>query len=167
MSLTSEINASILATQLGSNDLATPSFKPRLQTTIPLGNGTGANQADRLFTDTRTIAASGSETLDLAGSLTDVFGATITMVEVVAIMITASSSNTNNVVVGGGSNAVPLFGDVSDTIAVKPGGVFQIGAPGAAGQFTVTAGTGDLLQIANSSSGSSVTYTIMIIGRSA
>lgn len=155
------------AKQVGDNDLGGPEFTPRHRIVLDFANGTGANQFDLLFTDTRTIAASGSEDLDLAGVLADALGATLTMAEVVGIMITAAAANTNNVVVGDATSPVPLFGGTNPTISVKPGGVFLIAAPNAAGQFTVGAGSTDDLKIANSGSGTSVTYTISVLGRSA
>jgi hypothetical protein len=82
-------------------------------------------------------------------------------------MVTASSSNTNNVrVTRPASNGVPLFLAASDGIDILPGGCFLWAAP-AATTVTVTAGTGDLINVANSSSGTSVTYSVVIIGTSA
>lgn len=128
-------------------------------------NGTGANQANEMFTDQRTIAASGSEDLDLAGSLTDAFGTSIVFTSIKAVIISAASANTNDVVVGGAASNTfdGWFNDSSDKLNIKPGGMFCITNPEANG-YAVTAGTGDLLTIANSSSGTSVTYDIIIIG---
>lgn len=129
--------------------------------------GTGDGQADVVFVDQRTISASSSEELDLAGSLTDPLGGSAVFAEVAAIEVRAAAGNTNNVVVGGAaSNAfVGPFGAADNTIAVPPGGVLVLYHPG--GGWAVTAGTGDLLQVANSGSGSTVTYDIVIVGRSA
>jgi hypothetical protein len=153
--------------QVGDNDAGGPVFEPRQRTQIDFSNGTGANSFDILWTDTRTLAASATEDLDLAGVLTDVFGATVAMAEVGGILITTDSGNTNNVVVGDATAPVPLFGGTNPTISVKPGGVFLIAAPNASGQFAVGAGATDDLKIANSGAGTSVTYTITILGRSA
>lgn len=167
MALTSRITIDLTASQVGTNDFGGPEFKPRLRKVIDLASGTGANQADLLWADERTLAPSSSEDLDLAGALTDAFGATITMAEVVAIIIFADAGNTNDVVVGDATSPIPLFGGTNPTISVKPGGFFAIGAPNAAGQLTVGAGSTDDLKIANSGSGSSVKYQIAVIGRSA
>jgi hypothetical protein len=64
------------------------------------------------------------------------------------------------------SNGVPLFLAASDGIDVPPGGVFLWACP-ADGKVTVTASTGDLLNIDNSGAGTSVTYDVVIIGCSA
>jgi hypothetical protein len=131
--------------------------------------GVLAGQADKAWWDHRTLAASASETLDLAGSLLDQFGATITFARVKVLVVSADAANTNNVVVGGaGSNTfIGLFGSATHTAIVRPGAtVAWITGNADATGYAVTPSTGDLLQIANSSSGSSVSYTVAIIGAS-
>lgn len=167
MGLRAELTAKLTATQTGSADFGGPTSNPLVEKILQFTDGTGANQADILFTDQRTIAASGSEDLDLAGELADAFGATITAVEVVAILIIAAAANTNNVVVGDATAPVPLFGGTNPTFSVKPGGFFFVAAPADGGLLTVGAGSTDDLKVANSSSGTSVTYDIAILGRSA
>lgn len=166
--LTSKIIARVAATQRAALDLATGSFPLAESAVLDLADGTGANQADRLFSDRRTIAASGTDSLDLAGVLVDAFGATITLARVKALFIAAAAENTNNVLVGGaGSNTWATWADAADNeIVVRPGGLLLLAAPDAIA-YAVTAGTGDVLQIANSGAGTSVTYDIVIIGASA
>lgn len=167
MALTAELKATFRATQTGSNDFGGPTFAPTIEKLLQFTSGTGANQADILFADERTIAASSSEDLDLAGALTDAFGATVAAAELVALLVIADPGNTNDVVLGDASAPIPLFGGTNPTFAVKPGGFFFVAAPGAAGQLTVGAGSADDLKVANSSSGTSVTYKIAILARSA
>lgn len=128
-------------------------------------DGTGANQAQKLFTDQRTLAASANESLDLSGVLQDVFGATLAFTKIKAILVKAADGNTNDVVLGGAaSNAwIGPFGASTHTVAVKPGGTAMFVAPDANG-YAVTAGTGDLLKVANSAAGSAVTYDIVLVG---
>jgi hypothetical protein len=148
-------------------DLSQPVDTLAKKAKIELANGTGANSADLCFHDTRTINASSNEDLDLAGSLAGPFGAAQVFVELRAILISAASANTNNVrITRPASNGVPLFLAASDGIDVPPGGVFLWSCP-ADGKVTVTASTGDLINVANSSSGTSVTYDVVIIGTSA
>lgn len=167
MTLVTELTARMKITQTGDNDFGGPSFNATIEKLKTLINGTAADQADIAWADERTIAASGSEDLDLAGVLADAFGATVDMAEVVAILIIADAGNTNDVVVGDASAPVPLFGGTNPTFSVPPGGFFFVAAPDASGLFTVGAGSTDDLKIANSSSGTGVTYQIAIIGRSA
>lgn len=131
---------------------------------VAFANGAGANQADKIWRATRTLAGGANEELDLAGVLEDAFGNLLAFASVKAILVTAAAGNTNNVVVGGAAaNAVPLFGDATDTVAIPPGGFFALASPAANG-WVVTAGTGDKLKIANSAGGTGVTYDIVIIG---
>ena len=151
----------------GSNDLAAPAQQIAFSEVLNYKFGTSANQADILFADTRTLAASGTESLDLNGVLADAFGAAVAAVEVVAVIVTADAGNTNNVEVGGAAaNAFPLFKDPTDIAVVKPGGFFAIGTPTNPG-YVVTPATGDLLKVTNSAAGTPITYTIIIVGRSA
>jgi hypothetical protein len=133
---------------------------------IALTNGTGANQADLIFHDNRTIALSSSENLDLSGALTDPFGNVIAFAKIKAIIIRAAAANVNDVLVGGAATNtfLGMFGDATDIIKVKPAGAFVWVAPGTGA--TVTAATGDILKVANSGAGTSVTYDVTIIGTS-
>lgn len=129
-------------------------------------SGTAADQADTIFHDRRTIAASGSDDLDLAGSLTNSFGAAATFADVRLILVAAASSNTNNVIVGGDANALLFGGAAAHTVTIRPGGLFLLAARDATA-YAVTASTGDILQIANSAGSTEVVYDIVIIGASA
>lgn len=165
MTLSTKIIVSLAAALTSAGDLGNISQSVATGRTFSLTDGTGANQANKIFGDTRTLAASASESLDLAGGLTDAFGASITFTKIKAIVVIAAAGNTNNVVVGGAASlgfSTP-FGDASDTINVLPGGAFVLVAPGA-NAYAVTAATGDLLKIANSSSGTGVTYDIVLVG---
>lgn len=130
-----------------------------------LSDGTGADQATQAFSDERTLSASSNEDLDLAGVLTDVFGASITFTAIKAILLVADAGNGDNIELGGAAtNAlVNWVGDASDKVVIPPGGMFLITAPDATG-FPVTAGTADLLRVANADGAASGTYKIVIIG---
>jgi hypothetical protein len=130
-----------------------------------INSGTGAAQANQVFVDQRTLSASTGEDLDLAGGLTDAFGSTITFTSIKGIIVYAASGNTNDVLVGGASSNqfIEWVSNGSDEVVVKPGGMFMLYNPEADG-YTVTASTGDLLRFENSSSGTSVTYDLILIG---
>ena len=168
MALSLSIKAGIRGNHTKALDLGTADFPVDVQALLTLTDGTGANQADRIFHDQRTLTASATEDLDLAGSLTDAYGTTITMAKVKAILVKAAAANTNNVnVTRPASNGVPLYLAASDGVGIPPGGCLLLAAPGAAGLATVTGGTGDLLTFTNSAGGTSVTYDVVIIGTSA
>ncbi|MGH3573600.1 MAG: hypothetical protein ACRDUW_17555, partial [Pseudonocardiaceae bacterium] len=127
----------------------------------------GAGLSDRAWWDHRTLAASASENLDLAGVLVDPFGVLASFARIKVLVVNADAANTNNVVVGGaGSNTLlGLFGAATHTAIVRPGTTLAwvTGTADATG-YPVVSGTGDLLQIANSGAGTSVSYSVAVIG---
>ena len=167
MSLTTKLTVQVAAALTRADEFSTARDDLLRTYAKELASGTAASQADMVWRDRRTIAASSSENLDLASTLTDALGAAATFAKVKAILVIASDANTNEVVVGGAaSNAfVGPFGGTTPTVSVRPGGVFFVAAPAAG--WTVTFSTGDILKVANSSSGTGVTYDIIIIGTSA
>lgn len=169
MALTSSLSIAAdlaLATAL---DLSNAAIPTKVRAATQWANGTGAGKADRYFQDRRTLAASGTEDLDLAGVLLDAFGATITFARIKGLYITAAAANTNNVVIGNASsNGWATLLSATGTITLRPGASIGMNTgPADATCYSVTASTGDLLHVANSSSGTSVQYDIVIIGASA
>lgn len=168
MPLDTTVRVSVDAIHTNLLDLATVTAPLGFSRAVGLANGTGANQADRIFHDSRTLAASANEDLDLAGVLTDAFGVTLTFARIKTLIVAADAGNTNNVIVGAAAtNAfVNWVGAATHTVTVRPGGVLLLAGSDATA-YAVTAGTGDLLRIANSGAGTSVTYSIVLVGASA
>lgn len=167
MPLTSVLTARIEANYTKALDLTTGQTALDYAKRLSWASGVAINQADLVFTDTRTIAASGNEDLDLAGSLVDAYGTTLTFARLKVLLVVAAAANANNVrVTRPASNGVPIFLAASDGLDVRPGGFAFLAAPDATA-YAVTAGTGDLINVANSSSGTSVTYDVVLIGASA
>jgi len=167
MTLTTSITMNITATNAKVPVLSSPTDPLEYTKRVDLTSGTGANQADLIYHGQRTLAASATEDLDLAGGLTDQFGNTLTMARVKEVIVVTSSANTNNVnVTRPAANGVPIFLAAGDGMPVMPGGTFRWSSPTATG-IAVTAGTGDLLTFTNSAGSTSVTYDVFIIGASA
>jgi hypothetical protein len=161
------ITASVRQTKV--LDLTTVADELNFRRGVHLEDGTAAGRADRVFHDRRTLAASGTEDLDLAGVLLDAFGAAITFVKVKGLFISADITNTNNVVIGAAAASpwVSLLG-AAGTLTVRPGATVGVMAgPADATAYAVTGGSGDLLKVANSAAGTPVTYDIVIVGTSA
>jgi hypothetical protein len=167
MSLATNILLKVGALLEGSNDLGSPVFPLNYNPNFNLATGTGASQADLLFSDTRTLGASATEDLDLAGSLVDPLGATLTFVTIKGIIIKAASANTNDVEVkpAAANGFIGPFNAAADTLIIPPGGMIVLMAP--VSGWAVTAGTGDLLTITNGAAGTGVDYDIILIGASA
>ncbi len=134
---------------------------------FPFTDGSGANQVHQIFTDTRTIAASGFDDLDLinSGGIADPFNISLNLTKVRAIIITADAANVNDVVVGGAATLtfVSAFGSATDKVKIKPGGLFVLVAPDVNG-YAVNSGSTDLFRVANGGAGSSVNYTVLLVG---
>lgn len=126
--------------------------------------GDAANQAEKMFFDERTVTATTADNLDLAGSLTDPFGNTLTFAAIKAVLIAVDSPDgSKSLQVGPRAVAnawVGPFGDASDYLTVYCW--LTLINPSAAG-WSVTAGTGDLLCIYNPGA-TSVTYRVLILG---
>jgi hypothetical protein len=164
MSVSATLDINLKGTIYGVNDLGTPQMPFALNERVTLDPGSAAGQANLVFTDTRTIAASSNDDLDLAGVLAHPLGGTITFAVVRAIIVRAAAGNTNNVVIGAAASNqfVGPFGAATHTLALRPGEEMVVTNCGAG--WTVTAGTGDILRIANGGAGTPVTYDIVLIG---
>jgi hypothetical protein len=171
MALATSLRAAISAVQTGTNDYGGV-FTPSLNYVVDLVDGVAAGAADQLFCDERTVASASNDDLDLAGVLQSAFGQTLTMVKIVAIMIInaprSGAANTTNLTVGAGTNPfLGFLGGTTPTVGpLRPGATFYLACDNLAGLGSVTAGTADILRIANSS-GAAATYQIAIVARSA
>jgi len=166
MALTASVRVRVSGTLTGTPDIGNASHTFNEILALTLANGTGAGQATQYWSDTRTITASGNEDIDLAGGITNALGATLTLTAVKCIIVSAAAGNTNNVNVSRPSSNgfIGPFLASSDGLAIKPGGFIVLSEGGSAAGWAVTAGTGDLLNVANSAGSTSVTYTIHVFG---
>ncbi|WP_433445646.1 hypothetical protein [Nonomuraea sp. CA-141351] len=148
-------------------DLTTASAPLAINRQLILAQGTGAGQADMIYSDRVTIPASGTQAVDLAGTLPGPLGGTLTFAKIKLVLVSALATNTNNVnIVSDATNGPLLFMAKGDGYPVRPGGMFLAYDPSAAGTV-VTAGTADLINLINSGAGTPVTADVVIIGASA
>lgn len=170
MAVTANVSMGVSGSQTGTAIVGgTPTYPYAASFSAAYQSGTGAGQVDRVYTATNTLSASGTANLDLAGTLTDAFGATITFARIKSVQITAAAANTNNVqVTRPASNGTALFMAAGDGIELRPGAAFSwaSGTADATG-IPVTAGTGDLITLTNSAGTTTVSYTVVITGCSA
>lgn len=142
-----------------------PSFNASIDRALVFEPGTDAvNKADILYKADRTLAASATENLDLAGVLATAIGQTIAAAEITAIIIEAAAGNTNDVRYGPGASAGALLGfnAATDRRNVSPGDFDVLTSRRG---WPVTATTADILTVLNGGAGTPITYTITIIGR--
>ncbi len=130
-------------------------------------DGSDDNQIDQMLHRTdQILAPAGTQDFDLRGVLNDGLGQLVTLSSVKGLFVNNKSAlNTDAVLeIGAASyNAwAELFGDMLDTIKVKPGGIFLWVDPTAAG-VSVPAGE-DILQVKNAGSADNATFDIVILG---
>lgn len=170
MSLSTTLSLNLQTTQALAND----NFATNTDNAVfpytgeTFATGTAASQADLVYRARRTVTASSNITIDLAGSLADRFGTTITMARVKMIALYNRAAIGSGLVIGIGAGSNPLInfiGDASDIINLRPGGVLLLSAPDATA-YAVTAATGDILKLTNPG-GTDVAVDVMIVGASA
>lgn len=173
MTISAQVKASLNFSQVGTNAFGGPSFSALIDFQQLLANGTGAAQANLAYAAERTVATATNDDIDLAGVLVDALGATITAAELVALMIwnkqKDGTANTTSLTIGAAASNqfYGFLGSDADKIGpISPGGVLLLCNPDASGLGTVTAGTGDILRIANSA-GATNKYMIGILARNA
>ena len=172
MAVTAQLDVNLTAAQSGAHAFGGPYWNAAMSLSQAFSDGTTVNKFDRLYMAQRTVATGANDDIDLTGVLTDVFGATIAAVELVGIMVINKQKdgtvNTTNLTIGAGSNPFTGFlGGTTPTLGpIRPGGVLLLMSPDAAGLGAITAGTGDILRIANSAGATNV-YQIALLMRSA
>jgi hypothetical protein len=167
MALTGYVNINVGLTETKTGDLGTGAFPvTRTYTWTLAASGVGANQADLVFSDSRTLAAGASEDLDLNALLVGAFGAPVTMVKMKALLVAAAATNTVSLNVGrGATNGVIWISGIAGVV-VRPGGAQLWVAPDLAGVAVVPA-TGDLINVTAGAGSGSQAYDVVIIGTSA
>jgi len=169
MSLTTaQVGVSLSAALAGvlNTGTSTANLSSSVSTAVGAALTAGAGLADVGWWDKRTLGASANETIDFAGTLKDPFGVTVTLARIKVLMIAADGGNTNNLTIGGGATTwTGLMGATTHTTTLRPGGAaLWMTATADSVGYVVTAGTGDLLQIANAAGTTSVIYTIAVLG---
>jgi len=168
ITVTGSLQVTISLTSAKSFDLSTPSDVLTSSRKTTITSGTGANQVDQVFHDIRSLASGANEELDLAGSLTNAMGETITFDMVRAIMIYNPDTASTLIIGGAAANAwEPWAGAAGDKLVVRPGGRIYMEAPDANG-LDVTAATADKLKIEHGAESSiAIAYEIIIAGAQA
>lgn len=170
MAVNLNISVSLLGREYSVNDLNVARAEhgldyPGTLRSADHATGTVDYQQDRIWSDTRTLAAT-SESLDFANSLNPAIqGSLITMVEIRGIYV----RNRSNAPLILGNAASPaysgLFGAGAHTITVPSNGVLLWHAPMDGGGLVVTGGTNDQLKF--DAGASTVTYDVVVWGVSA
>lgn len=167
--LTTTAKASVQWAFTESLDLSTITNPGKLEYSLAMEDGTTNGTADKLWQDTRSLATGNNDDLDLTALTNTIYGSTVTIsfAEVCGIFIKNNNTTAgHDLTVGasGGNEWNVPFGATGDLIELPANGILLITNPLAG--WAVTNGSADLLRIGNSS-GSTISYSIVIWGRSA
>jgi hypothetical protein len=163
-SLNTTINLKLGSTLTGTVGLATASASFDQSYVKTFANGVAASQADKVYSVQLAITTAATQDIDLQGSLTDALGAAFTPLKLKCLYIESAAANTTNLTLFGDANSVPILNTAATTMTLQPGGVFFYCNPPLAAT-TVTAGTGDIIQIVNAA-GATATVNVVVIGTS-
>ncbi len=164
--LTAKITTSIVARQTSTLDLTAPEADVTKSYVEDYSDGTVADQAQLIFTDSRTVAGSGTDNLDLAGVLSGALGATLTFAGVKEIIV-KNKSAANQLRIGK-KIANGFAGPFDQTagalgVIVEANGILHLRNASAAG-WAVTHETADQLSVENLGA-TATDYDIIIIGK--
>lgn len=143
-------------------DLTTGVARHLLDYVNTLTDGTGDNQIQHIWSDTRSVTSGVPDTIDIRGGITNAFGVSLNIVNVVGFAVRNRSTTTGqNFTVGGGSNPfITWLIATGDGVRVGPGGVFIVHSP--IDPYGTTAGTADIVTITAASG--TISYDIVIWG---
>jgi len=166
MLFSGKVTTSVVAELSNSIDLATAELPLAKSYVQSYADGGAVDQAQVMFSDTRSLSSSATESLDLAGALASSIGGAITFTAIKEIIIKAAAANTGNLRVGKviTNGFAGPFDQTAGSLGVTipPGGILHLRNPSATG-WAVTAATGDLLSVENLVA-ASVSYDIILIG---
>lgn len=160
----------IAATSSLQRDLSKASDPFSLSIQQALAEGVVANQFNRVFADTRTLASGANERLSMynfgGAPVTDPVGQPLTLSRVVLLLIRNKNTTAGNTLVIGNDATsaawVSPFTANTQTILIEAGGFLLLVAPSLAA-YPVANTTNHLLKILNSGSGS-IDYDIVVFG---
>jgi hypothetical protein len=162
--LTSKLIVSLAAYLADTKGIAVANANIDKSSINVIASGTGANQADKVFSELAKSIV-GNTDVDLAGSLTDAYGAVITFARVKMLAFFVDPASVSNLVVGAAAanQFFGPFGASAHTINIRPGGLAVLFAPDAVA-WPVTAATADILRLAPS--GASCLFDWCVMGAS-
>jgi len=124
--------------------------------------GTNANQMTQLWRSRQSLVASGTNSHNIAGGITNAFGEALTITTVRFFAVVVDDAQGNGVEVGGAATQPfsAWAGDATDTVLVIPGGLFMTVAPTKAA-FAVS--TNSYIQVKNSGT-NAISYDVWVGG---
>lgn len=167
--LTVDLSAKVQWLFSDTLDLSTVSDASSVSYARSLADGTGLDQADKIWHDSRTVSAGANDDLDLTALPQSLFGSVVTIAfsKVKALLVVNMSTVSGEQLRVGGAAAnawsAPFNGVSASLVLVGPDSPLLLANK--KDGWTVTAGTGDILRITNPTA-AAITYRIVILGTS-
>ena len=163
---TSQYIVSLSGTINDTFDLMTPTANYDLTLTQTITNGTGENQGNIVYSDSGDISASGSVTIDLISTVTDVYNHQLNMSELKLIEI----RNTSDQETGGATssiikvetNGIGFLTGTNEYLTIGPGSAFTTSS--LVSGWSLSAGSADTITITNQNASAHAAYEIMVMG---
>lgn len=163
---TAKLTMSIVAQVTSALDLTTPQADIVKSYVQQFAEGSGADQAHQIFSDSRSISSSSTDNLDLSGVLAAALGGTLAFTGIKAIIIKAAEANTGAIRVGKvvSNGFAGPFDQTAGSLGVRveADGLLVLINPSASG-WAVTGSTGDILSMENLVA-ALVNYDVIIVG---
>ncbi len=137
----------------------------------------GANEANQIWWDRRTVAGNGADPLDLNGTLKNIYNESLDLTAVKAIIVLNQSDLTTTTpahtatdahmaigdIAAGGTEFQGPMNDPGDGLILHVGGMFAITNPTATG-WVVGAAASDILYIKNLDAADELLYDVIFVG---
>lgn len=156
-----KVQASLTNSPSSSPSFSTPGDAISYAETWTVAAGNAAGQMEGLHRETMTLTDGGSDTLDLSGGLTDVYGNTLTFTNI-KLLIIKNKSTTRTVTVSF-DDANGFNSGITGDIVLKPGMSFCMLCQTAADGWAVTGGSADIITLTNDA-GSTADLDIIVGG---
>ncbi len=163
MDLTAQILLQIAAVETSTADLSATVTTTNVSRSLSFATGTGPGQAQLVWSDSRTIAASGTDTLDLADLADDRGTVVLSAVKAIYIRNTgAAALNLSGVGPPEDWEAGPVKTPSGSLLEIPAGGMYLATNASAAGW--AVGSSPQLVTVINASTTAAASYDILLIG---
>ncbi len=166
MSLSGNLNINVRVKQSSDVDPGA-SFNTSIGSDYNIVDGTASGEVDLFFYKANSaLATTSTDTIDLSGSLIDLFGNTIIFAKIMSLVLIADSGNLSDMQLDQTvANSFLGNASVGAVNTLKPGTIIVPFVSETTG-FSVTAGTADLLNIKNPDVTNTASYKLYVLGTS-
>ena len=161
MSLSTLLTLKVSALQENARDLVTGRADLAKKYTVTLPTGTGAGQADHAFSDQYSIAASGTQIVDLSAIANGV-GQSIKFTNVKAIIVSQTGGSSIKVAPNATEGFADWIGGTTPSVEIGDGGVMVVSEPAAG--WGITDNVDDKLLITNNDGSNTAVVDVIVIG---